>query len=159
MRMAEQSAEFIAGTKQRRGTTSYSKGQNFQMTFRKRLSKTEWGRVLGEQLLGTLLVSWWCNWKPTSSTFFFQLAYGLLGSGQHAVNFFHLVGVSVSTNSSRIWLRILSVALEEVFKVLEFDWWLNYYYCLLLDCFPLFPYFLIFSVYIYSLELEEDLEA
>ena len=53
--------------------------------------------------------------------------------------------------------QILSVALEEVFKILEFDEWLIYYYCLLLVS-P-FPHFLIFSVYIYSLELEENLEA
>jgi hypothetical protein len=38
--MAEKSAGFTTGTKKRTGTTSYSKGQNFQMTFRKRLLKT-----------------------------------------------------------------------------------------------------------------------
>ena len=37
-------------------------------------------------------------------------------SGPHGVNFFHLVGVSVSTRE----LRILSLALEEELKVLDF---------------------------------------
>ena len=40
-----------------------------------------------------------------------------LQSGHHVVNFFYLAGVSVS---HRIWLRILSVALEEELKVLNF---------------------------------------
>ena len=44
----------------------------------------------------------------------------------------------------------MEIELEENFQI-------NYY--LLLDCSPLFPHFLIFSVYIYSLELEEGLEA
>ena len=42
-------------------------------------------------------------------------------SGHHAVNFFLLVGVSVSYKTAhRIWLRILSTALEEELKVLDF---------------------------------------
>ena len=38
--------------------------------------------------------------------------------------------------------RILSIALEEELKVLDFVLWLNYYYFVLLDCFPLFLHFL-----------------
>ena len=45
-------------------------------------------------------------------------------------------------NSSRIWLRILSIALEGELNVLDFVQWLNYYYFVLLDCFPLFLHFL-----------------
>ena len=41
-------------------------------------------------------------------------------------------------NNSRIWLRILSIALEEELKVLDFVLWLNYYYFVLLDWFSLF---------------------
>ena len=37
---------------------------------------------------------------------------------------------------------MLSVALEEEPKVLDFVLWLNCYYFVLLDCFPLFLHFL-----------------
>ena len=36
----------------------------------------------------------------------------------------------------RLWLRILSIALEKELKVLDFLQWLNCYYCVLFDCFP-----------------------
>ena len=65
-----------------------------------------------------------------------------LQSGHHVVNFFQLVGVSVSTTAHRIQLRILSIALEEELKVLDFASWLNYYYLVSFDCFPLFLHFL-----------------
>ena len=39
-------------------------------------------------------------------------------SGHHAVNFLYLVGISVSTTAHRIWLRILSIALEKDLKLL-----------------------------------------
>lgn len=44
-------------------------------------------------------------------------------------------------DGSRIWLGILSVALEEELKALDFVLWLNYYF-VLLDWFPLFLHFL-----------------
>ena len=50
--------------------------------------------------------------------------------------------VLVSAKQLRIWLKILSIALEEELKVLGFVLWLNYYYFVLLDCFPLFLHFL-----------------
>ena len=135
--------DFLQSLNKEQGQPVTQKGKISRWLSGKDFWRQSEGECCGEQLLGNLLISWWwCNWKPTSSTFFYHLVYGLLASGQHAVYFFHLVGVSVSTNSLRIWLRILSVALEEVFKVLEFDEWLNYYYCLLLDCFPIFSYFL-----------------
>ena len=40
--------------------------------------------------------------------------------GQHAVNFLHLLRLQFLQNSSSIWLRILSIALEEEQKVLDF---------------------------------------
>ena len=43
---------------------------------------------------------WWGNqmvfWEPTSSTLWFQPVRGLQAGHQHAINFFHLMGVSVS---------------------------------------------------------------
>ena len=39
-----------------------------------------------------------------------------------------------------MWLRVLSIALEEELKVLDFVSWLNYYYFVPLDCFLLFLY-------------------
>jgi len=43
-----------------------------------------------------------------------------LQSGHHVVNFFHLVGVSVSYRTAqRIKLRILPIAVEEELKVLD----------------------------------------
>ena len=50
-------------------------------------------------------------------------------------------GFQYLQNNSRIWLRILSTALEEELKVLNFVLWLNYYYFILL-VFPLFLHFL-----------------
>ena len=44
-------------------------------------------------------------------------------------------------NSSKLWLRILSIALEEELKVLDSVLWLNYYF-VLLHCFPLFLHLL-----------------
>ena len=38
---------------------------------------------------------------------------------------------------------MLSIALEEELKVLDFVKWLNYYYFVLLDCFSFFLHFLI----------------
>ena len=43
-----------------------------------------------------------------------------LQSGHHVINFFHLMGVSVSLTAHRIWLRVLSIAPEEELKVLDF---------------------------------------
>ena len=43
-----------------------------------------------------------------------------LQSGHHGVNFFHLMGVSVSMTAHGIWLRVLSTAPEEELKVLDF---------------------------------------
>ena len=45
-------------------------------------------------------------------------------------------------NNSRVGLRILSVAPEKELKVSDFVLWLNYYYFVLLGCFPLFLHFL-----------------
>ena len=66
------------------------------------------------------------------------------GESQHVVHFLLLVGVWVSANNSRAWLRILSLALEEGLKVLDFALWLKLYF-LLLDYFPSFLPFSHFS--------------
>ena len=43
----------------------------------------------------------------------------------------------------RTWLRILLRAPEEELKMLDFAYWLNYYYLVCFDCFPLFLHFLV----------------
>ena len=43
-----------------------------------------------------LLLPKWGNWESTSSTFWFQVVWGLQVCGQHTANFFSLMGVSVS---------------------------------------------------------------
>ena len=55
------------------------------------------GHEVRDQLVEILLNGrWWGNWESTSSTFWFQLIWGLHAHGQHTVNFFHLLRVSVS---------------------------------------------------------------
>ena len=50
-----------------------------------------------DQLIHILLIGWWLgNRESTPSTFLFQPGWGLQACGQHAVNFFHLMGISVS---------------------------------------------------------------
>lgn len=44
---------------------------------------------------------------------------GLWAGGHHAVNFSHLVGISVCETAHRIWLRAASLALGEGLKVLD----------------------------------------
>ena len=66
-----------------------------------------------------------------------------LQSGLHVVNLFHLVGgFSIYKTAHRIWLRILSVALEKEGKVLDFAYWLNNYCFVLFDSFSLLLHFL-----------------
>ena len=50
-----------------------------------------------DQLVDILLIGWWWgNRESAPSTFWFQPVWGLRACGQHTVNFFHLVGDSVS---------------------------------------------------------------
>lgn len=60
------------------------------------------------QLLDSHLIGWWCanKWKSASSTFWFQVVWGLQVCGKHTVNFSHLVGFSYLQNSSKILLCI-----------------------------------------------------
>ena len=51
-------------------------------------------------------------------------------------------GFSIYKTAHRIWLRILSVALEKELKVLDFAYWLNCYCFVLFDCFSLLLHFL-----------------
>ena len=51
------------------------------------------------------------NWESTSWTFCVQLAFGLLASGPHKINFSHLVGISISVKH----VMIFSIAPEDVF--------------------------------------------
>ena len=59
-------------------------------------------------LLDSLLIGWWCanKWESASSTFWFQVIWGLHVCGKHTVNFFNLVGCADLQNSSKILLRI-----------------------------------------------------
>jgi len=44
----------------------------------------------------------WCgNGESASSPFWFQLVCGLCTSGQHTINFFPLIGISVSAEEFR----------------------------------------------------------
>ena len=61
-------------------------------------------------LVDILLIGWWWgNWESASSAFWFQPVWGLPACGQHALDFSHLVGVSVSAKSSKI---LFCVSLE-----------------------------------------------
>ena len=55
---------------------------------------------------------------------------------------FYLVVVLVSAKQLRIWLRTLSIALEEELNLLDFILWLNYYSFVFLEYFHLFLHFL-----------------
>ena len=59
-------------------------------------------------LLDSLLIGWWYanKWESTSSTFWFQVVWGLHVCGKHTVSFSHLVGFSDLQNSSKILLCI-----------------------------------------------------
>ena len=67
--------------------------------------------------------------------------WGLCVSGQHVINFFYLVGVSGSAKQLKNLAQNIT-AFEEEIRVLDFVLHLNYYYFVLLDCFPLFLHFL-----------------
>ena len=55
-----------------------------------------------DQLVDILLIGWWWgNRKSASSTFWFQLVWGLRAYGQHTVNFFHLEGFQYLQNGSK----------------------------------------------------------
>ena len=75
-----------------------------------------------DQLMDSLLIGWWRgSWESETSIIWFQPVWGLRICGQQTVNFFHLVGVSVSAKTAqRTWLRILSIVFEEELKVLDF---------------------------------------
>ena len=74
------------------------------------------------------------------SIFRFQLVWGLSAGVQHAVNFFHQQGVSVSAKPLHGYCSGYSSLCVEV---LSFVLWLNYYYFVLLDCFCLFIFSLL----------------
>ena len=85
--------------------------------------RRQWGvyevqRAGRGQLLETLLIGWWWgNQESASSTF----GWGLHACGQHAGNFSHLVGVSVSAKQFKgHGSEYLSLVLEEELKVLDF---------------------------------------
>ena len=60
-----------------------------------------------DPLVDILLTGWWWNkWESASSTFWFQVVWGLHVCGKHTVNFSHLVGFSDLQNSSKILLCI-----------------------------------------------------
>ena len=59
---------------------------------------------------------------------------------------FILWGFQYLQNDSRIWFRILFIALEEELKVIDFVLWLNYYYFTLFACFLLFLHFITYLI-------------
>ena len=68
-----------------------------------------------------------------------QLMSGL-HCDRYVVNFFHLAGgCSICKTAHRVWLRILSIALEEELKALDIAKWLSCDYLALFDYFPLLP--------------------
>ena len=66
-----------------------------------------------------------------------------LQSGYHVVNFLTGGGFSICKTAHRIWLRILPIALEKEWKVLDFASWLNCHCLVSFDCFPSLLHFLI----------------
>ena len=72
----------------------------------------------------------------------FKQVSSLCVSGQHEL----LSSCGAFCNHSRIWFRILFVALEEELKVIDFVLWLNYYYFILFACFPLFLHFITYLI-------------
>ena len=108
--LVKKSTAFISGYQARSLCSWCSKGWNSMMAFRERFLKRGRGGVccgVLDQLMDILLICWWWgNWESTSSTFWFQPIWCLCACGQHTVNFFHLVGVSVSAKiAQRTWLR------------------------------------------------------
>ena len=50
-----------------------------------------------DQLVDVLLIGWWWGKRESASpTFWFQTVWGLHACGKYAVNFFHLMRVSVA---------------------------------------------------------------
>ena len=161
MVVVEESAAFIAGCQARSMGHWCSKDPTPHWLSGKVLKDRVRERVAGcvhYQLVHNSLIGWWWgNWKSTISTFWFQSVWGLHVCGQHAFNFFHLVGVSVSAKqlgilSQNIWLKILFTALEEELKVLDFVLCLPW----LLSFVSAFSHF---SDQIFSLELRERIEG
>ena len=69
--------------------------------FQARFFKDKVSCKVHDQLGHILLIGWWGDngmmfWESQLSTFWFQLAWCLPTGSQHAVSFFHLVGVLVS---------------------------------------------------------------
>ena len=70
--------------------------EGFQgQVYKGKISRGGGGCRIYDQFMDILSIGWrWGNWESAASTF--QLVCGLCACGQHIVNFFHLVGVSVS---------------------------------------------------------------
>ena len=89
-----------------------------------------------------LLIGWWWgNQESTSSTFWFQPVWGPRVRGQHTVNFFHLMGLSVSAkqlkgHGSEYYLSPWGGTKGPWLCLMA-----NYYFFVLLRCFPLFLHF------------------
>ena len=101
--VVKKSMTFIAGPSKEDGQLMLKRPE-FPGGFQGRVFK---GNIRGEccrvpdQLADILLIGWlWGNrvvfLELTSSTFWSQPIWGLCACGQHAINFFHLVGVLVS---------------------------------------------------------------
>ena len=75
-----------------------SRDSNSLIAFRKGFKREGEGQGcrVCDQPVGILLMGCWDgDWESTLSTFWFQPVWVLHACGQHAVNFFHLGGLSV----------------------------------------------------------------
>ena len=117
-----------AANAQKDWTPHWLLGKGFQ-----RQGKGESCEVL-DQLVDILLIGWWWhNQESTSSTFWFQLVWGLHVHGHHAVNSFHLMGVLISVKQLKNVCQVLSfMFFREELKIL----WL---YCMADLLFKLLP--------------------
>ena len=112
-----------------------------------RVLKAKWGSLLqGGRSAHTRSPDWWGGNRVVCPKSVINLlvpaGLGPRAGGQQAVIFSTCQGFYCLQNSSRTWLRIMSTALEEELKALGFVFGINYYYFILLGCFPLFLHFL-----------------
>ena len=99
----KESAVFITRHQARRMGSSRSKHPNSLMTFMEGFWKAGEGeghRVHDQLVYSSLIGWWWADRVIFQETqlpvFWLQAVWGLCAGGQHAGNFFHVVGVSVS---------------------------------------------------------------
>ena len=131
---------FTAGRQTRRMGSLCSKDTSSSMVFQEGFWKTLRGERhrVHDQLMHNSLMGWWWGNSDVSGisaiSFLVPTSLGFMCTGgQHAANFFHLVGVLVSAQRLKDTAQDIIYSPEEEIKVLVV--WLNYYYFVLLDYF------------------------